>query len=71
MHEQRTERKFRPRVVVHKDERKIAARFYHAGRFGERSGGPLLAEMIDRIRADDGIEGKFARAKILIDRVAE
>ncbi len=57
MHDQRPESKLNPWFFAHQNQQKISARFHHAGCFGECLSNALAIEMIDRIGADDGIEG--------------
>jgi len=57
VHEQRSEAEFGPRLIGDYHEQKISAGFYYTGGFRERLIDPLAIKVIDRIRADDCIEG--------------
>jgi hypothetical protein len=56
VHEQRPEGELKPRFFADENQQKIPAGFYHAGGFGQRFLDPLAVDMIDGIRAYDGIE---------------
>ena len=57
---QRTEGEFGPLVVRDDHEQKVPTRLHHTSSLGERLVNSLPIEVIDRIRADDGVEsGRF------------
>src|SRR5205809_26971 len=63
VHEQRSEAEFGPRLIGDYHEQKISAGFYYTGGFRERLIDPLAIKVIDRILADDCIEGSAFEGK--------
>src|SRR5690348_14641940 len=57
MAEQRSEGELGPLLVGDNRQQEISAGFQYTRGFGERLIAPLAIEVIDRVGADDGIEG--------------